>query len=444
MQRSLAEPAQQLALATLSANQYYWQGEVARAQALAGRSDLATVADDTFLASYALGRLASIEQAAGASSAARQQLTEALERRGTPAAARAQLLRAQALLHLLAGDLQQVERTAWQLQQLSEQAQLRRSLSWAHYLRARVCYERNRLDDAVDLFRAVLATPDTADGLPLQDSHLGLALANELRGEHDAADEELRRLEAHCRERGLISLPAADSFRARLALHRGEVAAAAARLPAGTASYHPLSLENPFFTYIRVMTAVGTVASLQKAMAALAAGYRRAQTTHNTLRLVEALVLRALALQGQGKSDTALDVLQQSVAMAWRNARVLVFVEMGSSMANLLYPLAVRAETEPYALQLLAAFPRSAQARERDGDIEAQPELIAEPLTDRESEILSLLDQRLSNKEIAQTLIISQHTVKKHASNIYQKLGVHGRRQAVAQARQLGLLAPAL
>ncbi|MCO5190414.1 MAG: helix-turn-helix transcriptional regulator [Anaerolineae bacterium] len=55
-------------------------------------------------------------------------------------------------------------------------------------------------------------------------------------------------------------------------------------------------------------------------------------------------------------------------------------------------------------------------------------------------EILSLLAQRLSNKEIAGALIISEETVKRHTSNIYQKLGVNNRRQAVASAYTFGLL----
>ena len=72
-----------------------------------------------------------------------------------------------------------------------------------------------------------------------------------------------------------------------------------------------------------------------------------------------------------------------------------------------------------------------------------QPALIAEPLTWREAEVLALLAARLSNKEIAKQLSISTETVKQHATNIYQKLQVSGRREAVNRARALGLLATA-
>jgi LuxR family maltose regulon positive regulatory protein len=63
-----------------------------------------------------------------------------------------------------------------------------------------------------------------------------------------------------------------------------------------------------------------------------------------------------------------------------------------------------------------------------------------EPLTEREFEVLKLLAVRLSNKEIAQMLVISPRTVKKHTTHIYRKLYVHKRREAVVKAIQIGLL----
>ena len=69
----------------------------------------------------------------------------------------------------------------------------------------------------------------------------------------------------------------------------------------------------------------------------------------------------------------------------------------------------------------------------------SRAELVA-PLTDREHEILALLAQRLSNKEIAQALVISPQTVKRHIANLYEKLQAGGRREAVAVAIRLGLL----
>ncbi len=65
---------------------------------------------------------------------------------------------------------------------------------------------------------------------------------------------------------------------------------------------------------------------------------------------------------------------------------------------------------------------------------------LIEPLTNREMEVLEMLAQRLTAKEIGSSLFISERTVKRHTANIYQKLGVNSRQQAVASAALLGIL----
>jgi LuxR family maltose regulon positive regulatory protein len=117
---------------------------------------------------------------------------------------------------------------------------------------------------------------------------------------------------------------------------------------------------------------------------------------------------------------------------------VRIFIDLGPPMAALLYRLTNSDAASPYARHLLAAFPRLRQPVMLEHDAEVND--LLQPLTDREWEVLSLMGHRLSNKEIAQNLIISPNTVKKHASNIYQKLDVNSRRQAIARAHQLGLL----
>jgi LuxR family transcriptional regulator, maltose regulon positive regulatory protein len=96
---------------------------------------------------------------------------------------------------------------------------------------------------------------------------------------------------------------------------------------------------------------------------------------------------------------------------------------------------------DPYLARVLAAYPLSATPITATVPNRATSEQPAsDVLTWREQEILTLLVDRLSDKEIASALFISAWTVKKHASNIYLKLQVGGRREAVARARALGLL----
>ena len=134
------------------------------------------------------------------------------------------------------------------------------------------------------------------------------------------------------------------------------------------------------------------------------------------------------------------------------------FLDLGAPLAALLRALAARRPPSPYLARLLAAFdaeprlggpspPRpSPRPRRAPGGAAAgaDPALaLASLLTEREAEVLELMGRHLTNKEIAAALSISPMTVKRHVSNVFDKLGVGSRRQAVAQAAALGLLPPA-
>ena len=134
--------------------------------------------------------------------------------------------------------------------------------------------------------------------------------------------------------------------------------------------------------------------------------------------------------------------LEQAVRMAEPGGFIRLFVDLGPRMMALLVRLRGRGVALPYVDRILDAFGREKPAAARLTPVVSpleQTELL-EPLTEREREILALLAQRLSNKEIAQQLVISPQTVKRHTVNLYQKLQINGRREAVSEATRLGLL----
>jgi LuxR family maltose regulon positive regulatory protein len=108
------------------------------------------------------------------------------------------------------------------------------------------------------------------------------------------------------------------------------------------------------------------------------------------------------------------------------------------SLAGLLLETGQRTPAlAPYAQRLLSLIEGSETASEA---VIRPQETLVDPLSERQLEILRLLERRMTNAEIAQTLVLSPNTVKTHLRHIYEKLGVHDRRQAVSRARELGLL----
>jgi LuxR family transcriptional regulator, maltose regulon positive regulatory protein len=149
--------------------------------------------------------------------------------------------------------------------------------------------------------------------------------------------------------------------------------------------------------------------------------------------LIEIILLRALANRSQGKAVEAIALLNRALALAESEGYTRIFIDLGSPMASLLKEAASQTAVPDYIQKLLKEF------GERGKHTQAYQPLV-EPLSSRESEILKLMAKELSNGEIARKLFLTIGTVKTHAHNIYAKLGVTSRLQAINRARNLNLL----
>jgi LuxR family transcriptional regulator, maltose regulon positive regulatory protein len=160
--------------------------------------------------------------------------------------------------------------------------------------------------------------------------------------------------------------------------------------------------------------------------------------------VVEILTLQALALRAKDEKSRAMDVMGQALALAEPEGYIRTFVDEGPPMAELLSEVleaqqrgrldSPRRIPAHYLRKLLAVL-------ERDASGGALPAArLPEPLSERELEVLQLIAAGNTNRRIATELFVSVGTVKTHLNNLYRKLDVHSRTQALARARELNLL----
>jgi LuxR family maltose regulon positive regulatory protein len=161
--------------------------------------------------------------------------------------------------------------------------------------------------------------------------------------------------------------------------------------------------------------------------------FQIAEGTMRVGRMIEVLVLQALAFQGKKDPVQAIEILERAFSLAQPEGYVRVFLDEGEPMAKLLFLAKSQRPGHGYAPDLLAAQGETAVTELRPA------QLLIEHLTTRELEVLKLIEAGCTNQDIADRLVISIPTVKRHISNIYGKLGAKSRTQAVSLGRELGL-----
>jgi LuxR family maltose regulon positive regulatory protein len=317
---------------------------------------------------------------------------------------------------------------------------------------AEVAYQRGELDTAVR---------HVADGIglcrqlgyrqPLATGLASLAWIRQASGDPAGALEAIGEAERVAPGPGVASLlNPVPAQRARLLLAQGDVAGALqwtkeCGLGAGQAvvSY---PREREYLVLARVLVAQGRP---DQALGVLERLHAAAAPQGRSGSVIEIQAVAALARWEGGDQAGALAALAEALALAWPEGYVRVFVDEGAPMAALLGGLVAAQRASgtaagipaSYLRRLLQAFeqgavPAGPQAR---GGMVAVPGLV-EPLSDREFEVLRLVAAGRPNREIAEELVVVLDTVKKHVGRVLDKLGAANRTQAVARARELGLL----
>jgi LuxR family maltose regulon positive regulatory protein len=296
--------------------------------------------------------------------------------------------------------------------------------------------ERNDLDQAAEyVLRGLELSRSSQDVLDQLLAYRTMARLCIAQHNPPAAEEYLQQAEdlSQSYHLPLQHLSTLIGVKAQFLIRQGKLAEADAELHRLDVAAEP---KIPFAYYGRVYV---SLAQLHLARGNLAAAeqtldrlYEHSQISGQRRWIMSVQILRAMLYLTRRDLAQALSALEKAIDLSEPAGFIQEFLDEGEPMRQLLVE-AVRHKVKPeFAQQLLNRFPSDRVAH--------QPIGLVEPLSDREIEVLQLVAEGRSNQEIAARLYLSLRTIKFHTSNIYGKLGVKNRTEAVAKARELGLL----
>ena len=315
-----------------------------------------------------------------------------------------------------------------------------------------VLCEKNNLEEARQRFTGVIARMQSWT-MPTDWLHAFLALMQlqhaqgDLRGAfetlHTAKDLKAKHTVIQNLARSV------DLYEIRLYLETGEIAEADRlmdMLNPGTG----LSVESREQERIMLARLRLTQGKPDEAEQILSPLIKDAEAGEGEYALIEMLALQVCVLNAKSDNEAAVEILLRALTLAEPEGFVRIFVDEGERMQQLLVAVLHKMETasrqasqpsKTYIVNLLDAFPGTpkSQVSPHSGD---KVTGLVEQLTPRELEVLQLIAAGDSNQTIANKLVITLSAVKKHTGNIFGKLNVNSRTQAIARARQLGLLSP--
>lgn len=395
---------------------------------------------------YALARFAM-----GQKEAVVEELRRTLQLEQLPYSIRSRLLGALIFIYILSGESSKALQASRQLEDAVAPTGNAYLKTWVSYVQAVVHFCCNNLEAAAEHFARAVENRYVLHTRAAVDSLAGLALTYQILGQADKANSVMSQLLEFALEQKDPSYASiARSIQARLWLMQGDLESAARWVetaePAFDVGRMFIWLEVPRITRCRVLVARGNTTGLLEAVELLTGYLQESQTQYNVLRAIEISVMLAIAYKKLDQNDVALEILEGAVIQSRPGGLIQPFAEVGPELVDLLKQLSSQSVAPDYITQILAAFPETpvpdADVPEGHLPIPSLHTALLEQLTFREREVLALLAQELSNQEIASSLTISVHTMKRHTTSIYGKLSVKNRRQAVLKAESLGILTP--
>ncbi len=302
----------------------------------------------------------------------------------------------------------------------------------AHLGLARILYEWNELDAAEQHGQQSLLLAQQYESVidRFIVSETFLARLKLARGDMDGSIALLTEADLSARQRNFVlRRPEVAAAQVVTLLRQGNLTAAAQLAE----TYQlPLSQVRVYLAQRDASEALATLSLLRQQM----------EAKHWEDERLKVMVLQAVAHHARGEKHSAVQLLSDALTLAEPGGFIRLFIDEGVPMAELLSEASADGIMPNYRGKLLATFEAEKQRISGDSPIVTfgDSQSLIEPLSPRELEILQLVAQGLSNHEIGEKLFLALDTVKGHNRRIFDKLQVQRRTEAVARARELGLL----
>lgn len=302
-------------------------------------------------------------------------------------------------------------------------------------------YQRNDWEKAAEFLISDTSFPYAHHASGVVNSAVILVRIRLLQGRPDEAHQIVQTITDVAQDmHSALLMAAAEALQAEFALRQGRLAEAgqwAARFTA----FHPMPYPFPFVPAIEAVTILlemDTPSSRQQARTLLDQLLTYFTSIGYTSVRLQVLALQALLASQEGDEVGALALLEESVKLAEPGRFLRLYPDFGTGLRPLLIRLHQQGIAPSFVSEILASF---------DGAVSPRPDSPSAPvvpprvlLTYREQEVLQLLVERRSDKQIAEALVVSIETVRSHIYHLSTKLRVHGRRAIVQAAQDLHLL----
>jgi LuxR family maltose regulon positive regulatory protein len=354
--------------------------------------------------------------------------------------AKIQIFSGLTMVHLAEAQLAPLSSVLSQFLQFAAQSGNPNAIAIANERAGLLAYEQNDIDRAKSYFMTTLDCRYQTSFIFIFDATLGLARIFLAEGESAKAQkavDNLRLETLRLENKDLIGY--LESFQASVWLAQGKHLSAlrwARSVDSDAVSDIILISETASLTQARILIHSGTVEEIKAILGMLKRNLQQARQVHFKLRVIQIQILLALAFDRLDQREQALNELEEALVIAQPGGFMRSFIDMGPALLPLLVQLRQSSTYPLYLEQIIESFPES-NSRSRP---QIDQELVAILLTPRQTEILGLLRKGHSYKEVANDLGVSLNTVRKHTSNIYEKLDVNSRQEAIYKAETFGLL----